>query len=423
MRNFWLIIQREYMERVRTKAFILSTILMPVFMIGVVVLPTLVVMHKPASVTRFLLVTQDTALGDAIQQRIEACAKGSNCGVPLGSVAISRSSDVSDSHRAALDQQIQSGSLDGALWLGAGDVAARKASVLVKNSNDFAIIAAVQKAVNASIVRASLATHGVHGDEADAILQSVDIATVNVGKNGKESASNPALAFMLPFSLIMILYMTVIIYGAAVMRSVIEEKSSRVMEVLLSSLRPSELMGGKLIGVGAVGLTQMLIWAVIPAVASAFGLAAAQPYLKNVALPLGTLALFIVFFLLGYLIYSAIFAAVGAMCNTTEEAQQFTFPVLLPLILCTVFAFNIMQHPDSQLALWLSLFPLTSPIIMFIRVVVQTPPLWQVALALLLLAATVWGLVLLCGRIYRVGILMYGKRPTLPEIVRWIRQS
>jgi len=219
------------------------------------------------------------------------------------------------------------------------------------------------------------------------------------------------------------IYMTVIIYGVAVMRSVIEEKTSRVVEVLLSSVRPMELMAGKIIGVGAVGLTQMLIWCTCIAALGTPGFVAAKSYLKDVQIPAPVFILFPIFFLLGYLLYAALYAAVGAMVNSDEEAQQVQWPVLLPLIACTAFASAVIRQPNGQLAFWLSLFPLTSPIIMFVRVASQMPPLWQVLLSIAILIATIYAVVFICARIYRVGILMYGKRPTLPEIIKWIKYA
>jgi ABC-2 type transport system permease protein len=148
---------------------------------------------------------------------------------------------------------------------------------------------------------------------------------------------------------------------------------------------------------------------------------AAKSMMKDVHLPLAVVVAFPVFFVLGYLLYSSMYAAVGAMVNSDEEAQQMQWPVLAPLISCAVFASMVVRTPDSPLAMALSMFPLTAPIIMFVRITVATPPAWQIALSVSLLVATIYGMVWLCSRIYRVGILMYGKRPTLPEILKWIK--
>ena len=194
------------------------------------------------------------------------------------------------------------------------------------------------------------------------------------------------------------------------------------MEVMLASARPMEMMAGKIIGVGAVGLTQIAIWAVTGIVFASLNLVGAGANIKGV-LSLKLLIFFGVFFLLGYILYSTLCAAIGAMVNSEQEAQQLQFVVMLPLIVSVVIMSGITQSPNGPTAVWASLFPLTAPLIMFLRIALQTPPVWQIALSIALMMATAYGLVFLCARIYRVGILMYGKRPTLPEIVKWIKYA
>ncbi len=218
-----------------------------------------------------------------------------------------------------------------------------------------------------------------------------------------------------------------LIYGLYVMRSVIEEKSSRVVEVLLGSVTPMQLMAGKIIGVGAVGLTQIGIWATAAGILGTGSIAIAHEVMgenmKDAHISTASLVLFPVFFILGYATYACLYAAIGALVNSDEEAQQLQFPVTLPLVLCMVFAAAIIRDPNTPLAFWLSMFPLTSPILMYVRVAVSMPPAWQIASSIAISLASLYGLVWLTSRIYRVGILMYGKRPTLAEILKWIRYA
>jgi ABC-2 type transport system permease protein len=195
-----------------------------------------------------------------------------------------------------------------------------------------------------------------------------------------------------------------------------------VMEVMLSTARSSELMAGKILGVAAVGLTQIGIWAAMVIFPSAGGLLAGMSAIKGILSP-GLLVYFAVFFLLGFALYSTLCAAVGAMVNSEQEAQQLQFVVMLPMIVAVIILVNVFQYPSSPMAVWASMFPLTAPLIMFMRVALQSPPIWQIALSIILMIATVFGLVWACGRIYRVGILMYGKKPTLPELMKWIRYA
>jgi ABC-2 type transport system permease protein len=222
--------------------------------------------------------------------------------------------------------------------------------------------------------------------------------------------------------MVMIMYMTVLLYGINVMRAILEEKTSRIMEVMLSTASAREMMAGKILGVGAVGLTQIAIWAVAAAIFSGGALFASAATLKGV-ISLKLLVFFAVFFLLGYALYSVLCAAVGSMVNSEQEAQQMQFVVMMPMILSVIILVNIIQNPSTPLAFWGSIFPLTAPLIMFTRVALESPPAWQIGLSIVLMLATVYGLVWLCGRIYRVGILMYGKKPTLPEIIKWIKYA
>jgi ABC-2 type transport system permease protein len=194
------------------------------------------------------------------------------------------------------------------------------------------------------------------------------------------------------------------------------------MEVMLSVAQPKEMMAGKILGVGSVGLTQFAVWIALALVLNGASMFAARDQLKGVLTPTLLIA-FPVFFLLGYALYSTMYAAIGAMVNSEQEAQQASFLVIMPIIAAVAMAFPVLQNPNSTVAFWGSMVPFTSPIVMFIRVAVQRPPAWQIGLSIAINLATTYGLVLLCAKIYRVGVLMYGKKPTLPEILKWLRYS
>jgi ABC-2 type transport system permease protein len=221
-----------------------------------------------------------------------------------------------------------------------------------------------------------------------------------------------------------LIYISIFIYGAYIMRGVMEEKNNRIVEVLVSSVRPIDLMLGKIIGIGLVGLTQYAIWGVLALLASLPGVVAMIGMSEGLPpIPGLTIAAFIVFFLLGYFLYAAIYAALAAPFNNEQEAQQLIMIPTMLLVLASTTWFFAFNQPNGPMAVALSFFPLTSPLLMFMRISVQPPPAWQIGLSVALLAASVWGMAWLAGRIYRVGILMYGKKPTVPEILRWIRQA
>jgi ABC-2 type transport system permease protein len=230
----------------------------------------------------------------------------------------------------------------------------------------------------------------------------------------------------------MILYMVILIYSVAVMRATLEEKTSRIVEVIIASMEPWHLLLGKVIGVGAVSLTQLAIWITAGALAMAAGiptLMTARPDLTGLvdlqaALPgLAQVALFACFFILGFFMYSGIYAAVGAMCNTDEEANQAQFPVVMLLVGPILMVMPVIQDPSATWATAVSLFPLFSPILMWARVAGGGVPAWQIGLSFVLMALAIVAIAWIAGRIYRVGILMTGKRPTLPELWRWVRAA
>jgi ABC-2 type transport system permease protein len=239
-------------------------------------------------------------------------------------------------------------------------------------------------------------------------------------ETGKNEGFNIAVSGVLFF----LMYISIFMYGAFILRGVMEEKNNRIVEVMISSVRPTDLMLGKIVGIGCVGLTQYAVWAVlaslatVPAVGMAMGMEGGLP-----AISVSTLVAFVVFFLLGYFLYASLYAALAAPFNTEQEAQQFIMIPGMILVLTSTTWFFAFNSPNGALAQTLSFFPLSSPLMMFMRISVQPPPAWQIGLSIAILLGSIWGMAWLAGRIYRVGILMYGKKPTIPEIFRWVRQA
>jgi ABC-2 type transport system permease protein len=221
-----------------------------------------------------------------------------------------------------------------------------------------------------------------------------------------------------------LLSMTTLIYGLNVARSIIQEKTSRIFEVMLATVKPTDMLAGKLLGVGSVGLTQILIWVIAAAALLATPLAAAimtGQYAIHVSLAEGIL--FPVYFVLGFLLYSALFAGLAATCETEQELQMYTPLAAAPTWLSFALIVVIMNDSNSPLAIAASLFPPTAPVIMFLRMAAEMPPAWEFAVSIGLMVVSTWAILWLSSRLYRVGILMYGKRATLPEIIRWLRYS
>jgi ABC-2 type transport system permease protein len=258
-----------------------------------------------------------------------------------------------------------------------------------------------------------------------AMLATIAILPVMLeGRAHRADAAPPTLvsAALVASMMVLVMFMSVLSWGVMVMRGVLEEKTARVTEVMLCSASADELMTGKIVGIGAAGLTQIAVWIVFAAIAIVNSPSARGAF-GAVHSGAAALAAFVVFYVLGYALYSAVFAAMGAAFNSVDEAQQYTFIALLPLLAATVLITPVLSAPQSTLAIVSSLIPFVSPVLMFARIAMVSVPAWQVLLCALLLAITVAGAVVLCARIYRVGILMYGKRPTAREMMRWLRYS
>ncbi len=433
MPNWLLVARREYLERIRTKAFIVMTILIPGIMGGSLVLPALLANRTAGGAKHIVIVASDAQTGKAIADELirlreqEATQQAAtrkqlqSSRRPMAGprFSIDVETTATPAERAALTRKVADKSLDGMLWATADALAANKAVYVTRDVSSFTENLQVESAVSRAQRHQLFRSKGMTDDEIAAAERRIDLT---VESPTGAAAGNLQTTLIALVFLIMVLFISVLLYGVQVMMAVLEEKGSRVMEVLLASVSARDLMAGKIFGVGALGVTQIAIWTVAGAAFSAAGIAAAGPGLKEI-ISLKVALAFLVFFLLGYVIYSTMYAAVGAMCNSQQEAQQLQQLVTLPLMVPAFMLVFIIQYPNSTLSTIASMFPLTAPIVMFARVAIQTPPLWQVALSIAIQLLTIWGIILLASRIYRIGILMYGKRPTLPEIVRWIRYA
>lgn len=426
LKKIWLIARREYLERVRTRAFLISTLLIPAALYGMIVLSGKRAGASGAGTRQIVVVAADPSLVGLIQQRLDA--NGAPSQNPASGLKqpeairfqLTGDSDTSSQERDKLRQQVAGSQIDGYMWLTPDAIATGKVMYLSRHASDFIETTQLERAVSGALSRRRLMEAGVRAGELDAALKPVQFETTKL-EGGKETSLNQDTAVIAAVVVVMLLFVTVTMYGVMVLRAVVDDKSSRVVEVMLASASSQELMAGKVAGVGAVGLTQMLVWGIAAAIFSTPGIIAASS--MGVSVPMRVLVSLPCFFVLGYLLYSVCFAALGASVNSEQEAQQLQMIVMLPLILSSTFMWDVIRHPDSAQALALSMFPFTSPIIMFVRLAVSAPPWWQLLLCVVILVFTIGGLLWLCGRIYRVGILMYGKRPTFGELMKWVRYS
>jgi ABC-2 type transport system permease protein len=425
MPKFFIIARREYLERVRTKSFMVVTVLFPVVMFGVLVGPNLLLMRGSGETKHYAIVASNARMGEALREELKKAPekpdestiiKSAPNALPKVNLVVDVSTDTSDAGRTRFMEEVKQKQLDGVIFSTDQDLAARKVIFYTGNLSGIRAQALVKRGIADGLRRDFLTSKGLTRPEVDSVIQSVDMEAQ--GPTG----GNPAIVFFTVMGLVMTMFAAVLTHGLSIMRAILEEKTSRVMEVMVASARPIEMMTGKIVGVGAVGLTQIGIWAATGAFFGSFSAASGGIDLKEIV-SVKLMFAFGLFFLLGYAMYSTLCAAIGAIVNSEQEAQQLQLPVMLPLIASALIMLSVLQTPNSTVAVWASIFPLTAPLNMFLRIAVQTPPMWQILLSIGLMIATTVALAQLCARIYRVGILMYGKRPTLPEIVKWIKYA
>jgi ABC-2 type transport system permease protein len=426
MHNVWTLMQREYLERVRSRSFVIFTLLMPAFMAGSVLIPAKLAEMNSGGVRHLVLVVNNPQIATAVMQELgpskpQASTSPDEEALGPTTYVVQVDTTPTEAERDLLRQQVSDGKITGFLWLTDDALAKHSVTYSTKEAADFGQSVELRNAVRTAITKQHLTAKGMSGPEVESLLTPIDLKTVRIEK-GREGASGTAV-FVTAIGMVMLLYVVVMIYGVSVMRSVIEEKSTRILEVLLSSVTSKELLAGKILGVGAVGLTQILIWVTCAVLFSVPGLIASKSFLGEVHIPIAGMVAFAIFFLLGYLLYSSMYAAIGSMVTTDQEAQQMQWPAMIPIILAVFMTNPVLQHPNSPLSFWLSMVPFFAPILMLVRVLIEQPPLWQLALCVVIMLGTIYGLLALSSRIYRVGILMYGKRPTLAELRRWLRYA
>ena len=408
LHNIWLVARREYLERVHARSFLIMTILIPALMGGILLGGSLA-NRRFGSASHIAVITSDAHFAADLRTELA----GSDQERPAIDVYAPGDPTV----RAKLDAQLKAkDSLDGYLIVTPAASPSERPSFewVARSKTDILTRRRVADAIRGALARERLMSSGMATAAVDALLQPVDLATVN----GKSDGSRAALGSA--YGMFFLMYFVILFYGMNVARSIIEEKTSRVFEVLLATIKPTEMLAGKVVGVGAVGLSQVGIWIAAGLAALKFGLVGADVHVLPTP---AQMVFFVIFFLLGYVLYSSIAAALGAMTNSEQELQQMNIFLMLPLIACSAVVFAIVSNPDGPLAQAFSFFPFCTPLIMYMRIVVGKPGALAIGLSIAELALTIALVLWIASRIYRVGILMYGKRPNLPEIMRWLKYS
>jgi len=451
MNKISIIIKREYMTRVRKKSFIIMTILAPILMAAIIIVPTVIMMNQDQDFKKIAVIEDNTDLFKGVIKNTKTLE-----------FDYLENVNVND-----LKNSFEQAGYYGILYISPEVVNTPNAIQLIsKQQPPIGLLDHIESSLEKEIEKQKLMTY--HIENLDEIMKNVDtkvsIQTIKIDDSGQVKETSTGIAMALAYIGGFLMYMLVFIFGSQVMRGVIEEKTSRVVEVIVSSVKPVQLMMGKIVGIALVGLTQFLIWVFLTIAiagvlkstilqkanltevtqnvskslmtedqqaAAATQSAEMTPQLAefsklfNSAMnqPWGLIIIcFIFYFITGYLLYASIFAAIGSAVDNETETQQFMLPVTIPIILALMVAMGTMQNPESSLSFWCSLIPLTSPVVMVARLPFGVP-YWQIAVSMLLMVVTFIAFVWMAAKVYRTGILMYGKKSSWKEMWKWLRYS
>lgn len=421
MNRIWVVVRREFTERVRSKWFIISTVLGPVLMLAFIAIPAIVASRAGGKRTIAVVDATSGGFGERLTAYLQQEQLLEATRVPAG---VSRLEEVADSLANLVGLKVLHG------FVIVTDAAVEDGKLEYRGSNvaSRSDMGALSRLLGEVIFAERLNRSGVDPSVVRNARIPLELKTLKITGSRTTRTSGEG-SFLLAYVIWLLLYAGILLYGANVMGAVVEEKTSRMVELLVSTLRPFELLAGKILGVGGVGLLQFGIWVAFGAlaldqrqvVAELLGqpaIGAATTALPEV--PLSTVVVFLTYFVLGYFLYASMFAAVGAMAGSEAEARQAANAVVMVLVLPSLLLIGILNNPSSTLALTLSLIPFASPIAMPVRWAAGEVSAGELAASLVLLGLALWGVTWVAGRIYRVGILMYGKRPGLRELARWV---
>ena len=435
MNKIGLIIKREYFTRVKKRSFIIMTFLGPLLIAAIYIIPILLALHGDSEKRTIAVVDQSHWFE---RQFVNT---ENQTFIRLDNIDIDSTKKL-----------VQQGFFDIALFIPETQLNIPSSAVVYSMKQvPLDVESHIKEVMKNEIQVQKLLAAGVDPDILESIKTNINLSVIRMDEEGGEKETFTEVQFILGMVLAVMIYMFIMLFGGQVMQGVTEEKSSRIVEVIVSSVKPFQLMMGKIIGVSLVALTQFVMWIVLTGViyigfSAAVGLShpeaisqgtvmaqeinstsimdneAVQNVLNIVhSIDFGTIIVsFIVFFLLGYLLYATMFAAIGSLVDNNTDSQQFTLPVTVPLIIAILSAIYIVNDPDSSLAVWMSMIPFTSPVVMMVRIPFGIP-IWQVIVSAVILAGSFVGMTWVAAKIYRTGILMYGKKPTYKEIFKWLK--
>lgn len=450
MRKFFAVVKHEYKKIVVKWTFLIGTLLFPIIGACFAIVPAIIFSLKGEQ-TRIVVVDPTNKILPRLKENVSAeriAAKAEEAlkesyGEPniaqqdqmkqsaamlasgFAFIDYDTAGKSSDQIRLELNAKAAADEIDAYLVI-PPDIAARDATFEFRSrkAGDFVANDTLRDALNEAVRSQRLADANISETLVKDLSRNVEFESKSINEKGEEKDSE--MLFIASLVIGMMIYISLTIYGQVILGAVVEEKETRIAEILFSSARPFTLLFGKLVGVGLAGLTQLGIW--VGSLAAIVGFVSTQADMGPILASLPNITplmvvYFFIFFIVGYFIYASIFALIGAMVTTVQEGGQFAFPPIMIMLIGFYFSFAVIRDPNSSLSFWVSIAPFFAPMTMPVRILAETPPFWQIGLSVLINCLAIAGLVWVAGRVYRVGMLMYGKRATIPEVLKWIRQA
>lgn len=427
MRKLLVVTAREYLERVRTRWFFIATVFGPIVFGLLLFVPPWMAARSKASANVARIVILDatgTKLGNRIATELNGGLGGDTSRTEVRAIAPAR---LAEAESLATEQTVARATR-GYLVLDSNTIAGRSARYAGTNATSSADMEVISRVVRDEVVAMRLEQAGLDAFQSAALANMhLDLDAERITDRGRGASAKVSVFFA--FGIAMLLYLSILMYGQAVLRGVIEEKQTRVAEVVVASVSPVKLLGGKVLGVGAVGLTQIVIWIAVgfalmkvrTQVLGHFGIASTPMLVPDISI--GSAVLLVVFFVLGYTFYAALFAMVGATVTNEQDAQQAQMPVVMLLVVSAFALAPVLAAPESKLAYTMAWLPFSSPIIMPLRMSVVSLEAFDIITSLIILLCSCYIAVVLAARVYRTGLLMYGKRPAFREVLRWMKRA
>ena len=426
MRKLFAVLKREYLSTVRKKMFIFMTLFLPVLMSAAMIVPGLM-LAKTLGGKKVAVIDGTGQLRDAFNKIPGAPKRRRELPIDLNVEYVdAHAKNVAENAKAYLHRLTsrENDKIDALLVVPAdafdGDKA--KMTFYSRAATDLITQQALGSTANRAIFRHRLLDRGINADTVDALARDVPVDAVQLSRSGEQKKGGE-LNFLIGFIFAALLIIPSLVYGLEIMRGIIQEKSDRVVEILISSMSPKQLLTGKITGIALVGLTQLSVWILVGLAIATFSAASASMAGINLTQFLRPMVFvyFAIFFLLAYFTFVCIYAIGGAVCNTEKEAQQLIAPISMIMMLPWFLMFGIITNPDSSMSVGFSLAPVFGPITMFVRTLVSEPPVWHILLSMGVSIVTIYVFFWATAKIFRVGILSYGKRPTIPELWRWLK--